>query len=105
MAPIILVGNKMDLEPRQVTNDDVDKITEQFEDVKYLETSCLSGKGVKEAFLGLIGLLQGDLLQKSASFGWYKKNSKKVCVGVVFAVVCGVLGICLWLVLDKSVIS
>jgi hypothetical protein len=95
----------MDLEPRQVNNDDVDKIIEQFEDVKYLETSCLSGKGVKEAFLGLIRLLQGDQLQKSASFGWYKKNSKKVCVGVASACVCALLGICLWLLLDKKEIS
>lgn len=95
----------MDLEPRQVNNDDVDKIIEQFEDVQYLETSCLSGKGVKEAFLGLIRLLQGEALQKSASFGWYQKHSKKVCGGVVFVCVCVVLGICLWLLLDKTEIS
>jgi Ras-related protein Rap-1B len=50
-APIILVGNKSDLEMRIVNNDDIDKVIEGWEDLKYFETSCRTGKNVKEAFI------------------------------------------------------
>ena len=60
-APIILVGNKSDLSDfRAVDSEHIEKILDQFDDIKYLETSCRTGKNVKEAFIKLIRELQGD---------------------------------------------
>lgn len=50
-APIILVGNKKDLDPAQrvAKQDDLDKVCKV-----YVETSALSGEGVNEAFVAMV---------------------------------------------------
>jgi small GTP-binding protein len=47
-----VIGNKKDLKDRQITTDGAQKLAEQF-NLKYLETSALSGENVDEAFTTL----------------------------------------------------
>ena len=47
-----IIGNKKDLENRKITRDGAQKLAEQF-NLKYLETSALSGENVDYAFTTL----------------------------------------------------
>ena len=47
--PIILVGNKVDIDKREVTNEDGTNLAKQ-KGMKYFETSAKTGFGIKEAF-------------------------------------------------------
>ena len=52
--PIIIIGNKNDLEDkREVSKDEAQKFADTYH-FPYFETSALTGKGVKEAFSTLI---------------------------------------------------
>ena len=44
-----LIGNKCDMEPRNVTEDQGKKMAEELK-ISYFETSALNGQGIKEAF-------------------------------------------------------
>ena len=46
---LVLVGNKCDIEPRNITEDQGNKMAEELK-IKYFETSALTGQGIKEAF-------------------------------------------------------
>ena len=46
---LVLLGNKCDMEPRNVTEEMGKKMAEELK-VNYFETSALTGQGVKEAF-------------------------------------------------------
>eukprot|EP01097_Dermamoeba_algensis_P009309 TRINITY_DN6528_c0_g1_i2.p1 TRINITY_DN6528_c0_g1~~TRINITY_DN6528_c0_g1_i2.p1 ORF type:complete len:196 (+),score=33.97 TRINITY_DN6528_c0_g1_i2:119-706(+) len=49
--PIILVGNKADLEDqREVTKEEANQLVEKFKILKYIETSARSNLNVKEVF-------------------------------------------------------
>ena len=47
--PIVLVGNKVDIDKREVTNEDGINLAKQ-KGMKYFETSAKTGFGIKEAF-------------------------------------------------------
>ena len=52
--PIIIIGNKVDLEDkREVSTEEAQKFADDY-GLPYFETSALTGKGVKEAFSTLI---------------------------------------------------
>ena len=46
---LVLLGNKCDMEPRNVTEEMGKKMAEELK-VNYFETSALTGQGIKEAF-------------------------------------------------------
>jgi small GTP-binding protein len=46
---LVLLGNKCDIEPRVVTEDQGSKLAEELK-VSYFETSALNGQGINEAF-------------------------------------------------------
>ena len=46
---LVLLGNKCDMEPRNVTEEMGKKMAEELK-VSYFETSALTGQGIKEAF-------------------------------------------------------
>ena len=46
------MGNKCDMEPRNVTEEMGKKMAEELK-IDYYETSALNGQGIKEAFEGL----------------------------------------------------
>ncbi len=49
-APILLVGNKSDLEGRQITEKDIEDKLKQYGAIGYYLTSAKTGNGVLEAF-------------------------------------------------------
>ena len=46
---LVLLGNKCDVEPRVVTEEQGNKMAEEL-NISYFETSALTGQGIKEAF-------------------------------------------------------
>ena len=46
---LVLLGNKCDMEPRTVTEEQGNKMAEELK-ISYFETSALNGQGIKEAF-------------------------------------------------------
>ena len=46
---LVLLGNKCDVEPRVVTEEQGNKMAEELH-ISYFETSALNGQGIKEAF-------------------------------------------------------
>ena len=46
---LVLLGNKCDMEPRNVSEDQGKKMAEELK-ISYFETSALTGQGIKEAF-------------------------------------------------------
>ena len=46
---LVLLGNKCDMEPRTVTEEQGNKMAEELE-ISYFETSALTGQGIREAF-------------------------------------------------------
>ena len=56
---LVLLGNKCDMEPRNVTEDQGKKMAEELK-ISYFETSALTGQGIKEAF----GQLTRDIMKK-----------------------------------------
>ena len=62
---IILVGNKIDLQEREVTNEEAVNFAKE-KDIKYFETSAKTGFGIKESFKQLYE----DVYKK------YKENEK-----------------------------
>ncbi len=46
---LVLLGNKCDMEPRAVTEEQGNKMAEELK-VSYFETSALTGQGINEAF-------------------------------------------------------
>mgnify|MGYP002624642748 CR=1 FL=1 len=47
--PIVLVGNKIDVDKREVTTQDGNNLAKEKQ-IKYFETSAKNGSGIKEAF-------------------------------------------------------
>ena len=58
---LVLMGNKCDMEPRNVTEEMGKKMAEELK-IDYYETSALNGQGIKEAFEGLTR----DIMKKKA---------------------------------------
>ena len=56
---LVLLGNKCDMEPRNVTEEMGNKMAEELK-INYFETSALTGQGIKEAF----EKLTRDIMQK-----------------------------------------
>ena len=46
---LVLLGNKCDMEPRNVTEEQGNKLAEELK-ISYFETSALNGQGINEAF-------------------------------------------------------
>ena len=46
---LVLLGNKCDMEPRNVTEEQGNKMAQEL-NISYFETSALTGQGIKEAF-------------------------------------------------------
>ena len=46
---LVLLGNKCDVEPRNVTEEQGKKLAKELE-ICYFETSALTGQGIREAF-------------------------------------------------------
>ncbi|MHA1425968.1 MAG: hypothetical protein ACTSQI_08255, partial [Candidatus Helarchaeota archaeon] len=51
--PFILIGNKIDLEPRQVSLETAQKISSTIQALDFFETSAKTGHGVENAFTQL----------------------------------------------------
>ena len=51
---VVLVGNKMDLDSERCVTSKVSKMLQTWWNIPYVETSCLTGVKVEEAFLSLI---------------------------------------------------
>ena len=75
---LVLLGNKCDMEPRTVTEEQGNKMAEELK-ISYFETSALNGQGIKEAF----EQLTRDIMKKKGvgvgnnDGGVELKNSKK----------------------------
>ena len=75
---LVLLGNKCDMEPRAVTEEQGNKMAEELK-ISYFETSALNGQGIKEAF----EQLTRDIMKKKGvgvgnnDGGVELKNSKK----------------------------
>ena len=83
---LVLLGNKCDMEPRNVTEDQGKKMAEELK-ISYFETSALTGQGIKEAFEQLTriimqkrGVGEGNSdLGLSLDKGKKKKEKKGEC--------------------------
>jgi len=65
---------------------EVEQTLEEFDDVKYFETSCKQGKNVKESFMKLIAELQGDnasILRENKLSAFFTTNKKKLIIWLV----------------------
>ena len=75
---LVLLGNKCDMEPRTVSEEQGNKMAEELK-ISYFETSALNGQGIKEAF----EQLTRDIMKKKGvgvgnnDGGVELKNSKK----------------------------
>ena len=75
---LVLLGNKCDMEPRNVTEEQGNKMAEELK-ISYFETSALTGQGIKEAF----EQLTRDIMKKkgvgndNGENNDLKKNQKK----------------------------
>ena len=75
---LVLLGNKCDMEPRTVTEEQGNKMAEELK-ISYFETSALNGQGIKDAF----EQLTRDIMKKKGvgvgnnDGGVELKNSKK----------------------------
>ena len=80
---LVLLGNKCDMEPRNVTEEMGHKMSEELK-ISYFETSALNGQGIKEAFEQLTrdimekkGLGEGNNRNQRGSFDIGKKKKEK----------------------------
>ena len=62
---LVLLGNKCDMEPRNVTEEMGKKMAEEL-NVIYFDTSALTGQGIKEAF----EQLTRDIMKKKGVGEW-----------------------------------
>ena len=77
---LVLLGNKCDMEPRVITEEQGNKMAEELK-INYFETSALNGQGIKEAF----EQLARDIMKKKGvgednkvgGVGLNKDNQKK----------------------------
>lgn len=53
-VPFIVVGNKIDLQKRAVSRNEMLKFVKEYNNMEYIETSALTGKNVVEAFESLV---------------------------------------------------
>ena len=60
---LVLLGNKCDMEPRNVTEEQGNKLAEELK-ISYFETSALNGQGINEAF----EQLTRDIMKKKRSW-------------------------------------
>ena len=81
---LVLLGNKCDMEPRNVTEEMGKKMAEELK-INYFETSALNGQGIKEAFEYLardimkkrgVGDGSGDGHRMSLDMGKKQKGKK-----------------------------
>ena len=80
---LVLMGNKCDMEPRNVTEEMGKKMAEELK-IDYYETSALNGQGIKEAFEGLTrdimkkkGVGEGNNDGGGVALNGKKKKDKK----------------------------
>ena len=69
---LVLLGNKCDVEPRVVTEEQGNKMAEELH-ISYFETSALTGQGIKEAF----EQLARDIMKKKG-VGEENKDGRKI---------------------------
>ena len=80
---IIIVGNKNDIEERQVTKDEGIKISEYFE-IPYFEASAKNGNGVRTFMMRIIGDVVNNKVNDRSSFNirnYYSniEDEKRAC--------------------------
>ncbi|OAF67731.1 Ras-like protein [Intoshia linei] len=62
-VPMILVGNKIDLESRNIDNDKGEKLADLF-GMKYIPTSAKTGENVHEAFFNVVREIRIQIAEK-----------------------------------------
>ena len=89
--PIILLGNKMDLEENRVvsTEEGIEFAKKISEDIEFYETSCKTGENIKEAIKYLIekiykkyqgkNLVEDSIIIKKEHKNKKNKKDKKGC--------------------------
>ena len=84
---LVLLGNKCDMEPRAVTEEQGNKMAEELK-VSYFETSALTGQGINEAFNELtrdimkrkgVGDGGNENLELKNNISKKKKNRNRCC--------------------------
>ena len=74
---LVLLGNKCDMEPRAVTEEQGNKMAEELK-VSYFETSALTGQGINEAFNELTrDIMKRKGVDNGGNDGMDLKNVKK----------------------------
>ena len=71
---IILLGNKNDLEKREVNNDTADKYANNH-NFQYFETSAKNGTNINEAFKAMVNLLYGEETRERTNSARSRGNS------------------------------
>lgn len=79
MPPLLLVGNKCDLEPkRQVSQQEGESLAKSY-GCKYMETSAKTGKNIDEAFTEIIREVRKRMGNDSNDNGKRRGEKKKWC--------------------------
>ena len=74
---LVLLGNKCDMEPRAVTEEQGNKLAEELK-ISYFETSALNGNGINEAFESLTkDIMKRKGVDNGANESIELKNDKK----------------------------
>mgnify|MGYP001772950152 CR=1 FL=1 len=74
-VPVVLIGNKIDLQEREVTTEEAQKIAEEW-NINYYETSALKNTNCKAAFLEIAKIIIPKIKKATLNITTSQKSSR-----------------------------
>ena len=77
-VPVVLIGNKIDLQEREVTTEEAQKIAEEW-NINYYETSALKNTNCKDSFLEIAKIIIPKIKKATLNVSTNKISSSRKC--------------------------